>query len=190
MSAVYSGVKARQDMDLNNASTAYNRAAMLQNGRKGKPKNKYTIWLRSLAARHGKDKVRAAARDIQRCYRGMLGREDAAYERLQRKKKLKAQQAAILTQQRKAATALVQRVYRGHRARLQAAWRRRMRAARTLAAVRLEAALRGLNVRTRAQHSLQLARTARAAALLQARLSILSLSPLSLALSLSPLVCA
>jgi hypothetical protein len=50
----------------------------------------------------------------------MLGREDAAYERLQRKKKLKAQQAAILTQQRKAATALVQRVYRGHRARLQA----------------------------------------------------------------------
>jgi len=66
-----------------------------------------------------------------------------------------------------------------------------MRAARTLAAVRLEAALRGLNVRTREQRRLQLARTARAAALLQARLSIPSLSALALALalSLSPLVC-
>jgi hypothetical protein len=63
-----------------------------------------------------------------------------------------------------------------------------MRAARTLAAVRLEAALRGLNVRTREQRRLQLARTARAAALLQARLSIPSLSALALALSLS-LVC-
>ncbi len=60
-----------------------------------------------------------------------------------------------------------------------------MRAARTLAAVRLEAALRGLNVRTREQRSLQLARTARAAALLQARLSILSLSARSLAISSS-----
>ena len=41
-----------------------------------------------------KEEVRKAARDIQRCYRGMLGREDAAWHRLQRKKKLKAQQAA------------------------------------------------------------------------------------------------
>ena len=63
-----------------------------------------------------------------------------------------------------------------------------MRAARTFAAVRLEAALRGLNVRTREQRRLQLARTARAAALLQARLSIPSHSALALALSLS-LVC-
>jgi len=70
-----SGVHARQSMDLNNASSEYKRAASLQKTRKAKPKNKYTIWLRGVAARYGKEDVREAARDIQRCYRGMLGRE-------------------------------------------------------------------------------------------------------------------
>ena len=71
-----SGVSARQSMDLTSASSEYKRASSLQSGRKGKKLNKYTVWLRGLAARYSKDTLRSAALDIQRCYRGMLGRED------------------------------------------------------------------------------------------------------------------
>ena len=137
-----SGISARQSMDLHNASSDYKRAASLQKSRKSKPRNKYTIWLRGLAKQHGKEAVRKAARDIQRCYRGMLGREDAAWHRLQRKKKLRAAQAALDAKQQREATAVLQRCFRGHRGRLQAGWRRRIRAERTGAAAVLQACAR------------------------------------------------
>ena len=147
-----SGVSARQSMDLNNASSEYRRAASLQRSRKNKPKNKYTIWLRGRAQQHGKDAVRAAARDIQRYYRGMLGREDAAWHRLQRKKKLRAEQAALDAKRQKEATALLQRCFRGHRARLQAAWRRRIRAERLRATLVLQSYGRRVAARTLVIH--------------------------------------
>ena len=164
-----SGVNARQTMDLGNAKSAFSRASQLQSNRKGKPKNKYTVWLRGVAARLGKEEVRKAARDIQRCYRGMLGREDAAWHRLQRKKKLKAQQAALDAQRRREATALLQRCYRGHRGRLQAGWRRRMRAEREESCRVLQASVRRHGGRVHLKALLEESARAQAATLLQAR---------------------
>ena len=130
-----SGVSARQSMDLNGASSEYKRAQHLQNGRKAsRPTNKYTIWLRMLAKRHGKARLRTAALDIQRCYRGMLAREDAAWHRLQRRKQRAAQETVARQQRERGAARTLQRVMLGHRGRLQANWRRRKRAQRNAAA--------------------------------------------------------
>ena len=143
-----SGVSARQSMDLNGASSEYKRAQHLQNGRKAsRPTNKYTIWLRMLAKRHGKARLRTAALDIQRCYRGMLAREDAAWHRLQRRKQRAAQETVARQQRERGAARTLQRVMLGHRGRLQANWRRRKRAQRNAAAAVLTAALQRLAAR-------------------------------------------
>jgi hypothetical protein len=112
--------------------------------------------------------VRKAALDIQRCYRGMLGREDAAWHRLQRKKKLKAQQVALDAKRRREATALLLRCYRGHRGRLQARWRRRMRAEREESCRVLQAAVRRLGGRKHLKVLREEGMRELAAALLQA----------------------
>jgi hypothetical protein len=113
--------------------------------------------------------VRKAALDIQRCYRAMLGREDAAWHRLQRKKKLKAQQVALDARRRREATALLIRCYRGHRGRLQTGWRRRMRAEREESCSVLQAAVRRLGGQKHLKILREEGMREHAAALLQAR---------------------
>jgi hypothetical protein len=63
------------------ARSAYRKASSVQ-ARRGKKPTKMTMWLLSIAAKYGKLRVRNSVLDIQRLYRGMLGRLDARYERM------------------------------------------------------------------------------------------------------------
>lgn len=89
ISLLKNGVRARQSSDLRTARTEFAKASRVQQNR-NKRRKKLDLWLLDLARLHGKDQVRGAARDIQRCYRGMLGREEASWERMDRRKRMAA----------------------------------------------------------------------------------------------------
>jgi len=129
-----SGVSARQADQISAAKSDYAKARAMQSNR-GKKKSKLALWLEAQARKHGKERVREAARDIQRVYQGMLGRVDARYERMVLKKK----RAAV---KRDEGTRTLQRVWRGHWARLRAKWRMRLRREEVAAVRTIQAHLR------------------------------------------------
>lgn len=81
VSLLISGVRARQGNDFESARDDYKRASAMQ-ARRGKKQGGLHGWLFSLCKLRGKQTLRKAAMDIERYYRGMLGRLDARYERM------------------------------------------------------------------------------------------------------------
>ena len=129
-----SGVSSRQADQISAAKSDYAKARAMQSNR-GKKKSKLALWLEAQARKHGKERVREAAREIQRVYQGMLGRVDARYERMVLKKK-----RAVV--KREEGTRTLQRVWRGHWARLRAKWRMRLRREEIAASRTIQAHLR------------------------------------------------
>ncbi|EKX34047.1 hypothetical protein GUITHDRAFT_147505 [Guillardia theta CCMP2712] len=84
-----SGIRARQSDNLCGARSHFARAARIQQSR-GRQRSKLDLWLRSLADSWGKARVRKAALDVQRTYRGMLGREECRWIRHDRMKQQRA----------------------------------------------------------------------------------------------------
>lgn len=129
-----SGVRARQADQIAAAKSDYAKARAMQTNR-GKKKSKLAVWLEGVARKHGKERVREAAREIQRVYQGMLGRVDARYERMVLRKK----RAAV---RKEAGTRTLQRLWRGHWARLRSKWRMRLRREEVASASTIQAHLR------------------------------------------------
>eukprot|EP00960_Hanusia_phi_P076024 768503-Hanusia_phi.AAC.1 len=90
LSLLKSGIRARQSDNLYGARSQFARAARIQRSR-GRQQSKLDVWLRSLANTWGKVIVRKSALDIQRVYRGMLGREECRWIKHDRMKRNKVQ---------------------------------------------------------------------------------------------------